>query len=73
MRPSSEVQQTTGHRLRGALAFIVATARAEGVSTLQITGTFANPELSSLIARLTQRLGGAFASVDGVEMITFNL
>jgi hypothetical protein len=59
--------------LRGALPNILNAARAEGVQTLQITGTFANPGLQQFAARQAAQHGGTFSSAGGVEALTFIL
>lgn len=59
--------------LRGALPNILNAARAEGVQTLQISGTFANPGLQQFAASQAARFGGTFSSSGGVETLTFIL
>jgi RHS repeat-associated protein len=59
--------------LRGALPKILNAARAEGVKTLQITGTFANPGLQQFAASQAAQYGGTFSSVGGFETLTFIL
>lgn len=48
-------------------------ARAEGVQTLQISGTFANPELRAFAASQAAQYGGTYSSVAGRETLTFVL
>lgn len=57
--------------LRGALGNMVNAARSEGVQTLQIQGTFANPALERFATQQANQLGGTVSSVEGVDMITF--
>jgi hypothetical protein len=52
---------------------ILSAARAEGVQTLQITGTFANPGLQQFAASQAARVGGTFSSSGGMETLTFIL
>ena len=51
--------------LRGALPNVLNAARAEGVQTLQISATFANPGLRAFAEHQAARYGGAFASAGG--------
>jgi len=60
-------------QLRGALPNILSAARAGGVQTLQITGTFANPGLQQFAASQAGQYGGTFSSAGGVEALTFIL
>jgi hypothetical protein len=56
-----------------ALPNILSAARAEGVQTLQITGTFASSELQQFAASQAAQYGGTFSSSGGVEALTFIL
>jgi hypothetical protein len=59
--------------LRGALANILNTARAEGVRTLQISASFGNPALEKFAASQAALYGGGYSSVAGQEVFTFIL
>ena len=59
--------------VRGALPNILNAARADGIRTLQISGTFANKGFSRFAAGQTTQYGGMISSVNGVETFTFIL
>lgn len=59
--------------LRGALPNILNAARAEGVQTLQISASFANPGLAEFAATQAAQYGGTFSSAAGQETLTFIL
>lgn len=59
--------------LRGAVPNILSFARAQGVQTLQITGTFANSGLQQFATSQAAQYGGTVSSVSGVDTITFIL
>jgi RHS repeat-associated protein len=60
-------------QLRGALPNILNAARAEGVQTLQISASFANPGLAEFAAGQAAQYGGTFSSAAGQETLTFIL
>ncbi len=59
--------------LRGALPNILGAARAEGVQTLQISGSFAYSGLADFAASQAAQYGGTFSSAAGQETLTFIL
>jgi hypothetical protein len=60
-------------QLRGALPNILNAARADGVHTLQISASFANPGLAAFAAGQAAKHGGTFSSAAGQETLTFIL
>ncbi len=60
-------------QLRSALPRIVSAARADGMATLQIETSFANPGLERFAASATEALGGVYSSVGGRDLMTFIL
>jgi hypothetical protein len=59
--------------IRGAIPAMLSAASAEGVQTLQITGTFGNAGLSEFVASQAAQYGGTYSSLGAVETITFTL
>ncbi len=60
-------------QVRAALPNIVSAARAEGITTLQITGTFANPALERIVTTQAARMGAMRATLGGQDTFTFLL
>ena len=58
---------------RGALSRILAAAHADGVRTLQIEASFANPSLQTFVAAQAELHGGTVVSVGGRDLVTFLL
>jgi hypothetical protein len=64
------IEGNVGMQARNALSNMIASARAEGVSVLQIEATFANGSLEQFVYNQVSKVKGMISSSNGRDVIT---